>query len=292
MSKLKNSFWINGELVSLNSEIKNINNKDALVMKMVVRENNQDHLVEFFEFKNKKDGGISKVYSDLNDFRKSDSIKTIEKHGEGTKINVSGSLSKNHYVGQDSEIKHITKLQGKFIKNVDGVSDFKEEAVWQCHLFIDKYIEKTDATGEYTEVKTVMNVYGEGEVYDEFTFRIYNQAVASKMQNLYEEKSAGLLNGAIVNKVEAGQGGDDDGFGETLSSTIRHNYMTIVGGKKPLFNDDEEHLLSVEKVAEGKKRLEIKLTEIKSKKQNTVAKTTNTNNAILDDFADDDDCPF
>lgn len=291
MSKLKNSFWITGELVSLVAENKVAIGRDALAVKMVVRENGQDHLVEFFEFKNKKDGGISKVYADLNTFIKSDTVRTIEKDGEGTKINVSGSLGRNHYVGQDGEMKHITKLQAKFVKVMDNVADFKAEAVWQGHLFIDKYIEKTDVTGEYTEVKTIMNVYGEGDVYEEFTFRIYNPTTASKMQNLYEEKTAGLLNGLIINKVEAGNGQSDDGFGETLSSTIRHNYMTIIGGKKPMFNDDEEHILSVEKVREGKKKLEIKLTEIKSKKENApVNKTVKT--IVNDDFLEDDDCPF
>lgn len=296
IQRLRNNFYVAGELKSKTSEIRQGNNGTYLTMKLVIKTaSNEEHTVEFFENKTTRSGNTSKVFEKLYVFHNSNT-PTIAENGEGIKLEVSGQLNRNHYVGKDGALKHITKLQGKFITTYTeaegNLGDYKPRAEWIAHVYINNVLENTDLTGEYTKIDGVINTYGQGENVEIYDMRIYDNNLASQMLNIYDVESAGLLNGLIVNKVEASQVEDEDaGFGDVKStSTVRHSYLTITGGKRPLINDDDEHILSPEQIGKCLIKLNEKLKIVESDARNKSAQQTQAQTGF--DIADGEDLPF
>lgn len=305
---LKNDVKIIGELVKREVRRSNAGTADeTIALELTVRTaETEEHVVSFFAFKyGKGEDGKRKMDSVSKLFEGYETIatkyNTIEdsEDGNGEKIEIKGSLTKNMYIGKDNQLKEFPKIKGTFCSRITDMSKYTPCAVWSAHMHITRLEEDVkDATGEYARVIGMVLGYN---VEDEFEFRIYKEKVKKGFLKVFDEGDSCNLKGNIVNRPDeaiVAQEDEEDSWGEEMevsadASTIMRRYFEIItGDRKAMDTDDEEHPLSVEKVAEYKKNIakrKMQVHENHQAKQEANRAPINPNVGVEDDL---EDIPF
>ena len=307
--QLNNNIILIGELTEKRVVRSNVGtNDESISLTLTVKTGEYEaHTVSFFSYKynmneNKQrltSNNVSKMYlgyeTVANEYKAYLTTNVINKEEqpkvvgqEAEIVEITGSLRMNRYVNKEGKLVEIPQLNGRFCSRVKN-TDSKFGASWDCHMYIREITDKEDITGSYTLIKGIVVDYTE----EEYEFRIYSDKVRKVFNEKFSEKEAANFMGKIVNRVETAEETteEEDEWGTldvaTKKTTITRRYFELVRGEsKPMDNDDEEHPLSVEKVAEYRKKIRAKQEAIIKKHEEAQSKTN------FSSIVEDEEVPF
>ena len=115
-NNLQNVARISGILVSKKVDTGLNRAGEFMSIEMSVRAGKDEHTIRLYSNKMKADGTENKIYKGLKTI--ADNYKTIEEVGEelAERVNITGELSVNRYVGKDGQLKEYRQIRSNFYK--------------------------------------------------------------------------------------------------------------------------------------------------------------------------------
>lgn len=314
LRELLNSMRIIGTLKEMNLE-RRPNKKDPsktqiqgnIVVMSEVAGKVSEHRIELFAFTTSK---LAKGYETImNEYKAAD---VVGKEA-ATRVQVTGNLDINDYMGQDQQLRTMNRNRGVFVNRIEDPA-IQDEALLQAEIVVTNVTPATDKEGiETGELKLEGFSVGYNGTVIEFKNMIVGEDLADVISEHYEPGSTGKLTFAVNNYVEVVEGApkEDDGaagFGMQvdLDNQVK-NYvreLRVIGGFPPYL---DEKAYTEEQIDLAKKTRALKLQEVKNNVPATppaaggfgtnAAPKTTTN---MDPFAgtngqidiSDDDLPF
>lgn len=271
LRELLNSQRIIGTLKEMNLERKQ-NKKDPSKMQIqgniVVMSETEgkvhEHRIELFAFTTSK---LAKGYETvMREYKAADDVGKEN----ATRVQVTGNIDINDYVGQDGELRTFNRNRGVFVNRVEDPS-VQDEALAQVELVVTGVSPATDKDGVETgEYKIKGFTVGYNGTIIELKDMIVGEDLADVITEHYEVGSTGKLTFAVNNyaevvETEVEATDESAGFGVQvdLDNTVK-NYvreLRVVGGFPPYF---DERAYSEEQIELAKKTRALKLQEIKN----------------------------
>jgi hypothetical protein len=276
LRELLNSQRIVGTLKEMNLERKP-NKKDPsktqiqgnIVVMSEVDGKVSEHRIELFAFTTSK---LAKGYETvMKEYKAADVVGK----DNATRVQVTGNIDINDYMGQDQVIRTNNRNRGVFVNRIEDPA-IQDEALAQVELIVTNIQPATDNEGiETGELKLEGFTVGYNGTVIELKNMIVGQDLADVISENYEPGSTGKLTFAVNNYVEVieGEPKEDDGaagFGMQvdLDNQVKKyvRELRVIGGFPP-YLDDKAY--TDEQVDLAKKTRALKLQEVKNNVPNT-----------------------
>ena len=280
----RNECYISGEVVNI-SDIRRVNQgtgAEALTYKLHIETApNEIRVVEYYTNMFKSDGSPNTIYTGIKTI--ANEIKTRVENGVGDKVNCNCILDDNSYYS-NGELIEVTKISGNFCNREEEGKTITPNQLWRADVLIDEIEERTDAKGEYTHVKGLVNKFGKNGIY--VNFRIHDPEMREGFKSLYKVGTVGKLEGTFEEIITEEQR-ETKGFGtRNRPKRTIDRYLEIAGGDEPVEADkitDKTHPFNVDNVQAMRSKINEKLEKSKAK---DAAKNANTQTV------GDDSLPF
>lgn len=283
-NNLQNYARISGVLVS--KSVTNGTNKSGEYksIDLVVRANEDEHQIRLYSNKFKADGTENKIYKSLETIE--NEYKTIEKDGleNAEKINITGNLSTNRYVGQDGQLKEFRQIRTNFANRHDK-GEFEAKSDFAIKGVVDtispKYTEEGDI--ELLEINLIVPIFdgnGYKEEIDKIKFVVRESAFFDYIDENFTKGTVVQLGGTLINRPDKNVPVQQVGFGKMpISRTRKINEYLCTGGQ--VLNGLEEiSPYTDEEVNKALEKFNQKLVELQSKKTSNDVASNNLSNTI------------
>ena len=280
-NNLQNYARISGILVS--KSVTNGTNRvgEYKSVELVVRANEDEHQIRLYSNKLKADGTENKIYKALETIE--NEYKTIEKDGleNAEKINITGNLSTNRYVGQDGQLKEFRQIRTSFANRHDK-GEFEAKSEFAVKGVIDTVIPKANEDGdvELLEINLIVPMFdgnGYREEIDKIKFVVREKDFFDYIEENFIKGTVVQLGGLMINRPDKNAPVQQVGFGKMPTTRPRKINEYLCTGGQVLYGLEELNPYTSEDVEKALEKFNQKLVELQSKKPATTTTTTKTN---------------
>lgn len=282
LREANNEVNIEGLLIKKDfKELNNIGvrNDEAINLRLTVETGeNEQHVVEFFATKHKKDGGENAIYKSLQTVV--NEYQTVADVGreEADKVRINQArIGLNEYYNQSGQLVSRPQINAMFINRVDDPEQYEPKAEFEVEVFVKDIKEEIDKDGEETgriEIHTFIPLYG-GRVIP-FTFIAddeVQEGAVEYAENELEPGSTVEISGDIINFAEKIVKKKERKFGkdkEEVKWNTRREYV-ITAGEESL-EEDDEGAFDPEAIKKALTEREIWLEELKNRQGGSKSK--------------------
>lgn len=274
LREAENTVEIEGLLLEIESRSGEVGtDKEYLSATLTIATNEdrtEQHQVEMFASKYKKDGTENGVFNSLQTVV--EEYKSVDKHGleEADYVRINrGRLQKNDYVGGDGQLRSNPQISTPFVNRVDAGEEVDLHAKFEVELIVDRVIEEFGKDEEETGraiLHGFIPLYG-GRVIP-FEFVVHEDGAEYVLDN-YEKGDTVFVYGDIINRREEKTTKIESAFGEDrvkkTTSYIRE--FLIRGGTEP-YDEDDPKAFDPEVVRKALAEREAYLEELVEKNKN------------------------
>lgn len=262
-----NKIEVEGLLLEVDSrEGKTADGREFMSARLTIEtvEDSEQHQVEMFSMKLKKDGTENGIYNSLKTVAEEyKSVKDVGREEADKVRTTTGEIRLNDYVN-DRGLQSFPQISATFINRVEAGQEFNPHAKFETEVVVDRVVEEMDKDQEETGraiLHGYIPLYG-GRVIP-FEFKVGEDGTGYVMDN-YEKGDTVFVYGEIINQTEKVVTKVESAFGADKENvkyyTIRE--FVITGGTEP-YEEENANTYNLDSIAKALNEREAYLEELK-----------------------------